>query len=900
MGKPWDSSNIWAEFPNATRESSRTRGNLSSILLARLILNFSIETGAFGSAKEVIEGKTGSGSLVPSSDTEWRTSPWETKTSSGSHLRSSGVSPVRRGSSQLNNTHPLLNGPQHSSQYYNNTRASNTVGNKPINGTYESMALGPRQSETTMNGYGHFSRSSDESSRPQETIGSWTDAGSVHSPTDDRRSVTNSEYFGASSAGASRSGSLPPSRHGNEHTQYTPPIDPRYTQAQPQISGHHPSFSSLSNGRFPQERQNSQHSDSLPGAFGRMSLESNADQAMILHRNGSGSQTSHQDAQFLRRQPEYEEVLNGAGPFNPPKGYPSAFQNAEPFRFHQNERSTFTPGANEFRQQPHFYSTGNTPPVFDTMYSSRIEPTRPYNNAHPAILDRKLQRLQQEQQYPYIPHAHYQNSMVVPHRGQFNPYASQYQMPPPMPMNGVHAGALIHQPMHSMQMVPSGMYGAMVEAPRGPRELETAAMASSQLIEFRASSKGNRRWELKDVYGYVVEFSGDQHGSRFIQQKLETANSDEKQIIFKELCGNALQLMTDVFGNYVIQKFFEHGDQNQKKMLASKMMGKVSDLSLQMYGCRVVQKALEHVLTDQQASLIRELDQNVLKCVKDQNGNHVVQKAIERVPMEHIQFIINAFEGKVGELAIHSYGCRVIQRVLEHCDEHAKRSVLKELHAVGSPLISDQYGNYVTQHIIEYGFPEDRARVIYAVTQNLLSFSKHKFASNVVEQCIVFGSPEQKRDIMHAILQKDERQSMTPLVPRTGGESILSQLIKDSYGNYVIQKLLEKLQGEDYKTCLQYVQPEMVKAKRTVAGKQIQAVEKKMLRMDTPNNAFRAIEAAPTTASSKTDGLNSLHSNSSTPIPHISLPPGPPTPDSRTPRAPPLVATPNMNFTSNH
>jgi len=66
----------------------------------------------------------------------------------------------------------------------------------------------------------------------------------------------------------------------------------------------------------------------------------------------------------------------------------------------------------------------------------------------------------------------------------------------------------------------------------------------------------------KDIVGHIVEFSGDQHGSRFIQQKLETATPAEKQMVFKEILPNALQLMVDVFGNYVIQKFFEHGKQS--------------------------------------------------------------------------------------------------------------------------------------------------------------------------------------------------------------------------------------------------------------------------------------------------------------------------------------------------
>lgn len=52
--------------------------------------------------------------------------------------------------------------------------------------------------------------------------------------------------------------------------------------------------------------------------------------------------------------------------------------------------------------------------------------------------------------------------------------------------------------------------------------------------------------------------SVDQFGSRFIQQKLETASTQEKNMIFLEIMPQALSLMTDVFGNYVIQKVVVH------------------------------------------------------------------------------------------------------------------------------------------------------------------------------------------------------------------------------------------------------------------------------------------------------------------------------------------------------
>jgi Pumilio-family RNA binding repeat len=61
------------------------------------------------------------------------------------------------------------------------------------------------------------------------------------------------------------------------------------------------------------------------------------------------------------------------------------------------------------------------------------------------------------------------------------------------------------------------------------------------------------------IFIFVLVFRGcsaDQHGSRFIQQKLENSSSEEKVTVFSEILPHATSLMTDVFGNYVIQKVF--------------------------------------------------------------------------------------------------------------------------------------------------------------------------------------------------------------------------------------------------------------------------------------------------------------------------------------------------------
>uniref|UniRef100_A0A8C2TGD9 Pumilio RNA binding family member 2 n=1 Tax=Coturnix japonica TaxID=93934 RepID=A0A8C2TGD9_COTJA len=273
--------------------------------------------------------------------------------------------------------------------------------------------------------------------------------------------------------------------------------------------------------------------------------------------------------------------------------------------------------------------------------------------------------------------------------------------------------------------------------------------------------------QLRDLIGHIVEFSQDQHGSRFIQQKLERATPAERQMVFNEILQAAYQLMTDVFGNYVIQKFFEFGSLDQK-------------LALQMYGCRVIQKALESISPDQQNEMVKELDGHVLKCVKDQNGNHVVQKCIECVQPQSLQFIIDAFKGQVFVLSTHPYGCRVIQRILEHCTAEQTLPILEELHQHTEQLVQDQYGNYVIQHVLEHGRPEDKSKIVSEIRGKVLALSQHKFASNVVEKCVTHASRAERALLIDEVCCQND-----------GPHSALYTMMKDQYANYVVQKMID-------------------------------------------------------------------------------------------------------------
>ncbi|XP_008781738.2 pumilio homolog 5-like isoform X3 [Phoenix dactylifera] len=330
-------------------------------------------------------------------------------------------------------------------------------------------------------------------------------------------------------------------------------------------------------------------------------------------------------------------------------------------------------------------------------------------------------------------------------------------------------------------------------------------------LEELKSSK-TRRYELSDIAGHIVEYSADQHGSRFIQQKLETCSIEEKASVFREVLPHASTLMIDVFGNYVIQKFFEHGSAEQRKELASKLAGHVLPLSLQMYGCRVIQKALEVIELDQKTQLVEELDGHVMRCVRDQNGNHVIQKCIECVPTERIVFVISAFRGQVATLSMHPYGCRVIQRVLEHCtDDLQNQCIVDEILQSACQLAQDQYGNYVTQHVLERGKPHERSQIINKLAGQVVQMSQHKFASNVIEKCFEHGNTAEREHLLEEIVGQTEEN-----------DSLLI-MMKDQFANYVVQKILETCSDKQREILLNRVKIHLQSLKKYTYGKHIVA-----------------------------------------------------------------------------
>jgi pumilio RNA-binding family len=293
---------------------------------------------------------------------------------------------------------------------------------------------------------------------------------------------------------------------------------------------------------------------------------------------------------------------------------------------------------------------------------------------------------------------------------------------------------------------------------------------------------------IDDIIDKVVEYSKDHSGSRLIQKKYQEVNNETRDKIFERLKPEILNLTKDVFGNYVIQKVLQTKDSDKNKYIMESLKGNIYELSTHMYGCRVIQTLLEEIEDEYIPIITSELKDHFNKCIEDQNGNHVVQKLIERLPKGENSSIYNVVLENIGVYSKHQYGCRVIQTLFKKCTEKQVSVMLEAIYEHINELIKDQYGNYIIQYILE-NREGNKVKPIYdGLKGNIRDYSLHKFASNAIEKALTFGTQQQRMDIINEILDEDDNN-----------QEVLLSMVKDKFGNYVVQKIIEYSDKETQK-----------------------------------------------------------------------------------------------------
>lgn len=308
-----------------------------------------------------------------------------------------------------------------------------------------------------------------------------------------------------------------------------------------------------------------------------------------------------------------------------------------------------------------------------------------------------------------------------------------------------------------------------------------------------------------------LKLATDQFGCRFLQKKLESNSINESNLVrdlmFDQIKPFLLNLILDPFGNYLIQKLCEYLTVDQKTTLIDSIYPYIYKISINQYGTRSLQKIIDTVDNENQMDLLIKgfssefisIEQIVL-LINDLNGNHVIQKCIFKFPSSKFDFIINAIVEKNNIITIstHKHGCCVLQKLLSVCTLQQIFTISLKIIQFLPGLINDQFGNYIIQFLLnikelDFYF---LIEIFNKLNSNLCQLSCLKFSSNVIEKFIkklfgvIIGS--MKGEFLININDEVVNNIMNILLNIVDIFTInLNILIKDNFGNYALQTLLD-------------------------------------------------------------------------------------------------------------
>ncbi|OAL01919.1 ARM repeat-containing protein [Phaeosphaeriaceae sp. SRC1lsM3a] len=327
----------------------------------------------------------------------------------------------------------------------------------------------------------------------------------------------------------------------------------------------------------------------------------------------------------------------------------------------------------------------------------------------------------------------------------------------------------------------------------------------------RLQNDANRfmNYDLKTMPRHeIYTLCKDQHGCRFLQKKLEERNAENLQIIFDETAPHVVELMTDPFGNYLCQKLLEFANDEQRNTLVRNACPAMVSIALNQHGTRALQKMIEFISTEEQTEMIiQALSGQVVDLIQDLNGNHVIQKCLNHLKSLEAQFIFDAVGEHCITVGTHRHGCCVLQRCIDHASGFQKVELVRKITAHSFHLVQDPFGNYVVQYILDLNDPNFTTPMCGGFQGKVVELSKQKFSSNVIEKCIRCAEMPAKQLLIEELLDAEE----------------LEQLMRDSYGNYVVQTALEFAPPELCLHLIEIMRPILPSIRQTPYGRRIQS-----------------------------------------------------------------------------
>jgi len=293
--------------------------------------------------------------------------------------------------------------------------------------------------------------------------------------------------------------------------------------------------------------------------------------------------------------------------------------------------------------------------------------------------------------------------------------------------------------------------------------------------------------------GEIVNMAMQQNSCRYLQKQVNNKETHVINFIFSEVLPAFTSLINHPFGNYLCQHLIDKCSTKQRREIIDMISEQLVDISCSMYGSRPMQKLIERLgaRVEDIDVIVSRLKGSVVQLTQDLNGNHVIQKCIRCLGSAESQFVYDSFAQHCNEIATHRFGCCVMQTAIDHGSKQQQEQLVQAVEQNCALLVRDPFGNYIVQHVLDLGREDITDRIVARLEGQFMSLSLLKFSSNVVDKCIKLGTPENFSMILREILEISSDGSERVRITHRLQEKFL-ELASDSYGNYVLQALLNE------------------------------------------------------------------------------------------------------------
>ena len=338
----------------------------------------------------------------------------------------------------------------------------------------------------------------------------------------------------------------------------------------------------------------------------------------------------------------------------------------------------------------------------------------------------------------------------------------------------------------------------------GAADIVTAITANNKKIK-RIDPNTYLNESIEYLSYNIFPLAKDQAGCRFLQEKLEKDPIRTTESFYKAVLPFVLPLVKDPFGNYLIQKLFIFLSPEQIKKILEIISPTILDIGSNCHGTRVIQNLINYLTTEELVNcFLNTIKPYIIPLLKELNGTHIINKFVNE-HHECAEEINKVIIENCSLLATHRHGCCILQKMLEGSDKKLRNSLINNLIENCFVLIIDQFGNYVIQSILLLNEKSSSSAIVMKICDNVPYYSKHRYSSNVIEKCFDFCGKKERKKLIAKIC--------TP--------EIISELILDEHGNYVIQKALYYAEYKDKEIILNNIKPLIPKIKNTSFGEKL-------------------------------------------------------------------------------